>query len=73
MIYEVTIHIKDKDMPLVPTQLLGFADGTMTQGFSTLYDMKILNNLLVQKIAVNHVGMPAPLDVNVVNADEIGA
>ena len=29
-------------MPIVPTQLLGFADGTMTQGFSTMYDMKLL-------------------------------
>ena len=35
-------------MPIVPTQLLGFADGTMSQGWSTLYDLKILNkNLLV--------------------------
>lgn len=29
-------------MPIVPTQLLGFADGAMSQGFSTLYDFKIL-------------------------------
>lgn len=29
-------------MPIVPTQLLGFADGTMTQGYSTMYDMKLL-------------------------------
>lgn len=28
---------------MVPTQLLGFADGTMSQGFSTLYDMKLLS------------------------------
>lgn len=34
-------------MPIVPTQLLGFADGAMSQGFSTLYDMKILNPLLL--------------------------
>lgn len=35
-------------MPIVPTQLLGFANGTMSQGWSTLYDLKILNkNLLV--------------------------
>ena len=34
-------------MPVVPTQLLGFADGAMSQGFSTLYDMKILNPLLL--------------------------
>ena len=30
-------------MAIVPTQLLGFADGTMTQGFRTLYDMKLLS------------------------------
>lgn len=39
-------------MPLVPTQLLGFADGTMEQGFSSMYDMKILNENLVTKIEV---------------------
>lgn len=39
-------------MPIVPTQLLGFADGTMSQGFSTLYDMKILNPLLLSKIVI---------------------
>ena len=30
-------------MAIVPTQLLGFADGAMTQGFSTMYDMKLLS------------------------------
>lgn len=30
-------------MAIVPTQLLGFADGGMSQGFSTMYDMKLLN------------------------------
>lgn len=30
-------------MPIVPTQLLGYADGGMSQGFSTLYDLKILS------------------------------
>ena len=36
-------------MPVVPTQLLGFADGGMSQGWSTLYDAKILNaDLLIQ-------------------------
>ena len=39
-------------MPIVPTQLLGFADGTMSQGFSTLYDMKILNPALIGKIEI---------------------
>ena len=34
-------------MMITPTQLLGFADGSMTQGFSTLYDMKILNEILL--------------------------
>ena len=34
-------------MPIVPTQLLGFADGAMSQGWSTLYDMKILNPILL--------------------------
>ena len=36
-------------MPIVPTQLLGFADGRMSQGFSTLYDMKIINPSLLSK------------------------
>lgn len=30
-------------MPCVPTQLLGFADGGMSQGFSTLYDLQPLS------------------------------
>ena len=35
-------------MPVVPTQLLGYADGAMSQGWSTMYDLKLLNaNLLV--------------------------
>lgn len=35
-------------MAVVPTQLLGFADGGMSQGFSTMYDLKMLNpDLLV--------------------------
>ena len=35
-------------MPIVPTQLLGFADGGNSQGWSTLYDARLLNaNLLV--------------------------
>jgi len=34
-------------MAIVPTQLLGFADGSMSQGFSTLYDLKMLNPLLL--------------------------
>jgi hypothetical protein len=34
-------------MAVVPTQLLGFADGAMSQGFSTLYDLKMLNEVLL--------------------------
>lgn len=35
-------------MPIVPTQLLEFADGGASQGFATMYDAKILNsNLLI--------------------------
>ena len=30
-------------MAIIPTQLLGFADGGMSQGFSTMYDMKLLS------------------------------
>lgn len=36
-------------MPVVPTQLLGFADGGMSQGWSTLYDLRMLNKLLLVK------------------------
>ena len=34
-------------MPVVPTQLLGFADGSMSQGWSTMYDLQILNKDLL--------------------------
>ena len=34
-------------MAIVPTQLLGFADGSMSQGFSTLYDLQMLNPALL--------------------------
>lgn len=34
-------------MPIVPTQLLQYADGGTSQGFSTLYDLKILNRDLL--------------------------
>jgi hypothetical protein len=41
-------------MAIVPTQLLGFADGGMSQGFSTLYDLKLLNkDLLVAGTVVD--------------------
>lgn len=39
-------------MAIVPTQLLGFADGGMSQGFSTLYDARLLNARLLVKGAV---------------------
>lgn len=39
-------------MPVVPTQLLGFADGGMSQGWSTMYDCKILNKDLLIKGAI---------------------
>ena len=34
-------------MPVVPTQLLGYSDGGMSQGFSTLYDFKVINDKLL--------------------------
>lgn len=34
-------------MAVVPTQLLGYADGGMSQGFSTMYDLQILNKDLL--------------------------
>ena len=35
-------------LPIVPTQLLQYADGGTSQGFSTMYDLKMLNaDLLV--------------------------
>lgn len=34
-------------MAVVPTQLLGFADGGMQQGWSTMYDLKLLNKDLL--------------------------
>lgn len=34
-------------MAVVPTQLLGYADGAMSQGWSTLYDLKLLNKDLL--------------------------
>lgn len=39
-------------MPVVPTQLLGFADGGMSQGWSTMYDAKILNAALLVPSAI---------------------
>lgn len=36
-------------MAIVPTQLLGYADGGMSQGWSSLYDLKLLNKELLVK------------------------
>lgn len=36
-------------MAIVPTQLLQYADGGTSQGFSTLYDLKVLNANLIVK------------------------
>ena len=36
-------------MPIVPTQLLQFADGATSQGFSTMYDLKVLNEEIIVK------------------------
>lgn len=40
-------------MPIVPSQLLQFADMRNSQGFATMYDMKIINPLLLAKIEVS--------------------
>jgi hypothetical protein len=34
-------------MAIVPTQLLGYADGGMSQGYSTLYALEMLNDELL--------------------------
>ena len=34
-------------MPCVPTQLLNYADGAYSQGFSCLYDLRMLNHNLI--------------------------
>ena len=39
-------------MPIVPTQLLQYADGGTSQGWSTLYDLKVLNKDLIVAGAV---------------------
>jgi hypothetical protein len=47
-------------MPIVPTQLLQYADGGTSQGWSTLYDLKPLNKNLV--VAGQVDGEPNALD-----------
>ena len=41
-------------MPIVPTQLLGYADGGMSQGWSTMYALEMLNPLLLAKGHITH-------------------
>ena len=39
-------------LPIIPSQLLQFADFRNSQGFATMYDMKIINPLLLAKIEI---------------------
>lgn len=52
-------------MAIVPTQLLGYADGGMSQGWSTMYDLKMLNAGLLVKGTVKND--PATANEQVVN------
>lgn len=45
-------------MAIVPTQLLGFSDGGMSQGWSTLYALEALNDLLVVAGEINEDAIP---------------
>lgn len=49
-------------MAIVPTALLQFADGGNSQGFSTLYDLKLLNDCLL--VAGEVVEEPQVVDVH---------
>lgn len=50
--FKVSAGVFGLYMPCVPTALLQFADGTTNQGFSSLYDCKILNDSLLVAGAV---------------------
>lgn len=50
-------------MAVVPTQLLGYSDGGMSQGFSTLYSLEMLNKDLL--IAGKVIKEPSALKVEV--------
>ena len=50
-------------MAIVPTQLLGLADGGMSQGFSTLYDMKLLSTYEEDGKTYSHLLVAGKLDV----------
>lgn len=48
-------------MAVVPTQLLGFSDGGMSQGWSTMYALETLNDLLVIAGEITSDALPALL------------
>lgn len=50
-------------MAIVPTQLLGLADGGMSQGFSTLYDMKLLSTYKKDNDEYSYLLVAGKLDV----------
>lgn len=50
-------------MAIVPTQLLGYADGGMSQGFSTMYALEVLNKDLI--VAGKIVKEARSINVNV--------
>ena len=50
-------------MAIVPTQLLGYADGGMSQGFSTMYALEVLNKDLI--VAGKIVKEERSINVNV--------
>lgn len=43
-------------LPVIPTQLLGHADGGMSQGFSTMYALEVLNPKLVVAGKIDGIG-----------------
>ena len=52
-------------MAIVPTQLLGYGDGGMSQGWSTLYALELLNkDLLIAGTVINEPGMDAAFGVD---------
>lgn len=57
-------------MAIVPTQLLGYADGGMSQGWSTMYDLKMLNAGLLVKGTVKND--PATANAQVFNTKAQG-
>lgn len=52
-------------MAVVPTQLLGYADGGMSQGFSTMYALEMLNKDLI--VAGKVIEDPTTANAQVVN------